>query len=193
MWCRALDKAGGAVTEFAGEVAKYAFPPKLGEEVLWLTYAGTEITRSWGPVREELKQACAEDFSDKDIEDLRQSAIAIRLEARGCVSYVRSRNVSRGCYQPYYDLFQDMVDRQVEIWDTLLQFCNSRNQAELDSVVELLKECEHLGDDALLLLPALVQRRREESRKQANRIMLQTGAFLLAVAGVAAGGWYYFG
>ena len=118
VWCRNLDKAGGAATEFAGESAVYGFPAKPGEEA-WLAHAGTEITRSWRNIRGELKQVRAEEFSDRDIEDIRQAATKIRSEARGCVSYVRSRNVGRGCYQPYYNLFQDMVDRQVEIWDTL--------------------------------------------------------------------------
>ena len=186
VWCRNLDEAGGAATEFAGEHAAYGFPAKPGEEA-WLAHAGTKITGSWGPITEELKQACAEDFSDKDIEDVRQAAIKVRLEARGCVAYVRSNNTNRGYYQPYYSLFQDMVDRQVEIWDTLLQFCDSRSQQDLDAVGRLLDECEHLGDEALLRLPGLVKRRREESRRQANRIALWTSAFILVVALSIAG------
>jgi hypothetical protein len=192
MWARNLDKAGGIVGKFAGERAEYKFPVRLGEEA-WLTSNGTEITSQWGMIREQLTQLTEAGYNDRDIKDLREESIRIRQEARGYVSYVRSHNVGRGHYQPYYNLFAYVTEIQVEIWDALLQFCDSQDRADLDRVALLLGECEHLGEEALLWLPRLARKRREAAKKQANRITLVTLAILLVAIGVAIGAWYYLG
>ena len=191
VWARNLDEAGGVVTNFAGEQVEYRFPPKAGEET-WLAQNGTAITGRWGLLKDQLAQLSEAGYSNRDIKDLREESVRIRQEARGCVSYVRSHNVDRGPYQAYYNRFAYVTDRQVEIWDALLEFCDSPDQAVLDRVSLLLDECEQLGEEALLMLPELVQRRREESRKHANRIRFWVCAVLLVAVGVVGGACYYF-
>ena len=192
MWARNLDKAGGVVGKFAGERAEYKFPVRPGEEA-WLASKGTEINGQWGTIRVQLTQLTEAGYSDRDIKDLREESIRIRQEARGYVSYVRSHNVGRGHYQPYYNLFAYVTERQVEMWDALLQFCDSQDRADLDRVALLLEECEHLGEEALHRLPELARKRRDSAKKQANRIALVTLASLLVAIGVETGAWYYLG
>ena len=86
---------------------------------------GTEITGEWVVLREQLIATNAAGFSDKDIPDLKQEAIRSLPEAVGGASFVRFRNVNKGVYKPYCDRFHYMVDMQVEIWDDLLQLCDT--------------------------------------------------------------------
>ena len=125
VWCRNLSEAGNKTLSFVAgpmDFRELAGPM----ESTHLTAIGTEITQQWGPLKEQLRQIYLNRFNDTDVSDLKQEAVKRRTEARGHSSYARSRNVNRSYYKPYYMLFQDMVDKQVEIWDSLLELCDSR-------------------------------------------------------------------
>ena len=147
-WCRDLSKAAEKAVLFASEEANYRSPGPADEERR-LTETGTEITRQWASLRERLVARQALDFSDRDISDLLQEATKRRVEAMGAASLVQSKNVGRRFYQPFYDRFQEMADYQVEIWGALLEVCESRDPNDLESVVQYLKYCESLGEQAL--------------------------------------------
>ena len=180
IWARNLARAGEMSVQFASEDADYQGFARP-EEVQHLTTRGTEIAREWTVIREQLCQTYDSRFSDKDARDLRREAIKRRMEVRGYASFVQSRNVNRGYYQPYYNLFQDMAERQVELWDALLELCDARDPQHLDTAIRILGECETLGEEALLRLPILVNQRRKSDRKRMTRILIWSGAVVLVV------------
>ena len=139
MWCRNLVKGGEKTVQFVSENVNYQSPALPGEEI-HLVELGTEITGEWAVLREQLLTTYAAGFSDKDIRDLKQEAIRSQPEAVGAASFVRFRNVNRGVYKPYYDRFHYMVDMQVEIWDDLLQLCDTPSPHHLESVIRHLDE-----------------------------------------------------
>ena len=171
VWCRNLLKGGEKTVQFVSENVNYQ-SPALPDEEIHLVELGTEITGEWAVLREQLITTYAAGFSDKDIRDLKQEAIRSRPEAVGATSFVRFRNVNRGVYKPYYDRFHYMVDMQVEIWDDLLQLCDTRSPHHLESVIRHLDECETLGKEALQRLPSLIRQRREYDKKQQRRVLL---------------------
>ena len=87
--------------------------------------------------------------SGRDINELKREASERRANALGAISIVQGRNVDRGTYQPIYYLFQDIVDLQVHIWDSLLTTLNSLDPndlesfdlSDLDSVKIYLRHC----------------------------------------------------
>ena len=128
-------------------------------------------------------------FSERDINELKREASERRANALGATSFVRGRNADRGTYQPIYNIFQEIVEAQIEIWDSLLTTLNSIDPSDLDSVRYLLRHCGWLGEQALSTLPDLTrQRRQAERRNQARAAWGCVGIITLAalIGGLAA-------
>ena len=155
IWCRDLGKAGNQAMEFAAEDSTGQKPGWTGEEER-LAFVGTAITRDWAILRERLRTIYDERFNDRDIADLKEESTKRRLEAIGAASLVRTKNEGRGFYQPYYNEFEGMVEKQVELWDHLLELCDTQNPQCLEDTVRCLEWCELAGEDALVRLPSTV-------------------------------------
>ena len=167
------------------------------------------ITRQWGVLDNQLQSLLESGFSERDINELKREASERRANALGATSFVRGRNADRGTYQPIYNIFQEIVEAQIEIWDSLLTTLNSIDPNDLESVVNtscaevcegpggrprlaqryLLRHCGWLGEYALSTLPDLTrQRRQAERRNQARAAWGCVGIIALAalIGGLAA-------
>lgn len=129
-----------------------------------LTQATTEVTQVWARVEEKLLDAQASSFGDQEIRELRRYATEERISALGSVSFARVSDGASGIYKPVYDIVREMADIQVEVFDTVLRACDSRDPGALDSAIASARYCQSLGEQALMLIPELSQQRKQRER-----------------------------
>ena len=129
-----------------------------------LTEAATEMTQIWAGLEERLLAAQSSDFGDDEVlRRLRHEATENRISALGTVSaYARVAGFASGIYKPVYDIFREMADIQVEVFDTVLWACDSRESGDLEYAIVSTRYCQSLGEQALLMMPELAQRRKQE-------------------------------
>ena len=187
-WAQDIGRAGDRAVELASWDLAEQRKARADEELI-LTGTATELTQQWNMLDDRLQGLLESGFSERDLNELKREASERRVNALGATSFVRGRNIDRGTYQPVYNIFQEMVDAQVEIWDSLLTSLNSLDPNELesfdpshlDSVRYLLRHCGWLGEQVLNTLPDLTrQRRQAERRNQARAAWGCAGIIALA-------------
>ena len=195
-WAQDIGKAGDMALQLASWELAEQRKAQTDEESI-LTGTATDLTRQWGVLDNQLQSLLESGFSERDINELKREASERRANALGATSFVRGRNADRGTYQPIYNIFQEIVEAQIEIWDSLLTTLNSIDPndlesfdpSDLDSVRYLLRHCGWLGEYALSTLPDLTrQRRQAERRNQARAAWGCVGIIALAalIGGLAA-------
>ena len=195
-WAQDIGKAGDMALQLASWELAEQRKAQTDEESI-LTGTATDLTRQWGVLDNQLQSLLESGFSERDINELKREASERRANALGATSFVRGRNADRGTYQPIYNIFQEIVEAQIEIWDSLLTTLNSIDPndlesfdpSDLDSVRYLLRHCGWLGEQALSTLPDLTrQRRQAERRNQARAAWGCVGIIALAalIGGLAA-------
>ena len=195
-WAQDIGKAGDMALQLASWELAEQRKAQTDEESI-LTGTATDLTRQWGVLDNQLQSLLESGFSERDINELKREASERRANALGATSFVRGRNADRGTYQPIYNIFQEIVDAQIEIWDSLLTTLDSIDPndlesfdpSDLDSVRYLLRHCGWLGEQALSTLPDLTrQRRQAERRNQARAAWGCVGIIALAalIGGLAA-------
>ena len=195
-WAQDIGKAGDMALQLASWELAEQRKAQTDEESI-LTGTATDLTRQWGVLDNQLQSLLESGFSERDINELKREASERRANALGATSLVRGRNADRGTYQPIYNIFQEIVDAQIEIWDSLLTTLDSIDPndlesfdpSDLDSVRYLLRHCGWLGEQALSTLPDLTrQRRQAERRNQARAAWGCVGIIALAalIGGLAA-------
>ena len=195
-WAQDIGKAGDMALQLASWELAEQRKAQTDEESI-LTGTATDLTRQWGVLDNQLQSLLESGFSERDINELKREASERRANALGATSFVRGRNADRGTYQPIYNIFQEIVDAQIEIWDSLLTTLasidpndlESFDPSDLDSVRYLLRHCGWLGEQALSTLPDLTrQRRQAERRNQARAAWGCVGIIALAalIGGLAA-------
>ena len=195
-WAQDIGKAGDMALQLASWELAEQRKAQTDEESI-LTGTATDLTRQWGVLDNPLQSLLESGFSERDINELKREASERRANALGATSFVRGRNADRGTYQPIYNIFQEIVDAQIEIWDSLLTTLDSIDPndlesfdpSDLDSVRYLLRHCGWLGEQALSTLPDLTrQRRQAERRNQARAAWGCVGIIALAalIGGLAA-------
>lgn len=127
-----------------------------------LTEAAMELTQVWAGVEEMLVEAQASGFSDEVVREMRRYATDERIHALGSFSLMQSADVDSDIYKPVYDIFREMTEIQVEVFDTLLRACDSRDPGDLESAIFSARYCQSLGEQALRTIPDLAKRRRQE-------------------------------
>ncbi len=192
-WARDVGQAGDRAFQLASWERAEQLKAHANEEQI-LTSEATFLTHQWVALHDRLQGLSEAGFSNRDLRELRQEASERRADALGSVSLVQGRNVDRGIYQPVYNIFQEMVDAQVEIWDSTLTTLDSLdpnnlesfNPSNLDSVSYLLRHCGWLGEQVLISLPDLTRQRREAERKK-QRLAAIGCTGLVAVVVLCAG------
>ncbi len=127
-----------------------------------LTEAAMELTQVWADIEEMLVEAQASGFSDEVVQEMRRYATDERIHALGSFSLMQSADVDSDIYKPVYDIFREMTEIQVEVFDALLRACDSRNPGDLESAIFSAQYCQSLGEQALMMIPDLAKRRRQE-------------------------------
>ena len=195
-WAQDIGKAGDMALQLASWELAEQRKAQTDEESI-LTGTATDLTRQWGVLDNQLQSLLESGFSERDINELKREASERRANALGATSLVLGRNADRGTYQPIYNIFQEIVDAQIGIWDSLLTTLDSIDPndlesfdpSDLDSVRYLLRHCGWLGEQALSTLPDLTrQRRQAERRNQARAAWGCVGIIALAalIGGLAA-------
>ena len=195
-WAQDIGKAGDMALQLASWELAEQRKAQTDEESI-LTGTATDLTRQWGVLDNQLQSLLESGFSERDINELKREASERRANALGATSLVRGRNADRGTYQPIYNIFQEIVDAQIEIWDSLLTTLDSIDPNDLESfdpsdlasVRYLLRHCGWLGEQALSTLPDLTrQRRQAERRNQARAAWGCVGIIALTalIGGLAA-------
>ena len=131
-WAQDIGRAGDRAVELASWDLAEQRKARADEELI-LTGTATELTQQWNMLDDRLQGLLESGFSERDLNELKREASERRVNALGATSFVRGRNIDRGTYQPVYNIFQEMVDAQVEIWDSLLTSLNSLDPNELES------------------------------------------------------------
>ena len=179
-WARDVGNTGDKAAQLASwEPADQQ--KAASEEESILTQAATDLTRQWSRLKGEFQSLRTEDPSDKDLNELRQEALERRIITLGASSFARGRNVDRGTYQPVYDIFQEMVEVQEHLWDSVLQACEKNGEDDWTLTISSLELCESLGEQALVRLPSLSRQRRRELKTKERRAVLGCLGLLVVI------------
>lgn len=152
-----------------------------------LTEAATELTQIWAGLEEGLLAAQSSDFGDEVVRGLKHEATESRISALGTASaYARVADMDTGIYKPVYDIFREMADIQVEVFDTALWACDSRESKDLEYAIVSARYCQSLGEQVLMMMPELAQRRKQgESDQKRGCVWGCVGLFALVILIVA--------
>ena len=157
---KAFDDLGSGAVSAAKELERRRQALIKQEGII--TKAMAEVTQEWVDLEEILLVAQASGFSDEVVRDLRREARQKRIRALGTSSFARSAGDNNGIYKPISDIAREMADIEVEVYDALLRACDSRNPKDLEPAIASARYCQSLGEQALMMIPELIQRRKQK-------------------------------
>ena len=104
-------------------------------------------------------------FDDETVRALRQDARSSRLEAMSESARHRVRDPVEGRYKPLWDIFREMADAEIRLYDEIIDACDNRTLAKLKHALATARLCVSLSEQSRQLMPAITAARlREEQR-----------------------------
>ena len=178
-----LGRTLGSATYSVAKEAENRRRASIQQERI-LTEAATELTQIWAGLEEGLLAAQSSSFGDEVLRTLKHEATESRISALGTASaYARVADMDTGIYRPVYEIFREMADIQVEVFDTVIWACDTRVPKDLEYAIVSARYCQSLGEQVLMMMPELAAQRRsqEESNQKRGCIWGGVGLFSLAV------------
>ena len=199
VWCRQLSRIGETIDGFMSGRPEYR--QQRGSEEELLSNLLTDVTNRWISVKEQLNRRVDEGIQEQGFRELKGEAARRRIEAMGVASRVRSSKAGSIFFQPVYENLKEMVDVQVSVLDSLLNFSevglehvhegpDAANleyfNSLLDSTIQYLEYGSSLGEYALSRLPQLSREKAEVETKRQKRAAWGCLGFLIVAVLVAA-------
>ena len=177
-----LGRTLGSATYSVAEEAENRRRTPIQQERI-LTEAATELTQIWAGLEEGLLAAQSSSFGDEVLRTLKHEATESRISALGTASaYARVADMDTGIYRPVYEIFREMADIQVEVFDTVIWACDTRVPKDLEYAIVSARYCQSLGEQVLMMMPELAAQRRSQEESNQKQGCIWGGVGLLSLA-----------
>ena len=138
-----------------------------------LVEMATLETKKWAALEDTIRLVQRTNFDEEELRELRQFARDSRIEALGESARHRVGDPVDVRYKPLWDIFKELADTEVRLYDEVLKACETHEESDLNVALATARYCVSLGEQAILTMPAITQQRLIEERGQAARQIRQ--------------------
>ena len=125
-----------------------------------LTQAAADLTLRWAILEEVLLDIQSSDYNEQAVQKLRQDARESRIAALSNATRLQLGDINFGIYQPMINIFKEMANTEIEVYDAILKVCDSRDPNDLEVALASVRYCLSLGEKAIMMMPELAENRR---------------------------------
>lgn len=178
---------GQVASDMAGDAAREAAAARknLNTYEDTLVEMATLSAQKWAVLEDMLLLIKDTDFGDETVRNLRQDARSSRLEAMGELARHQVGDPIEGRYKPLWDIFREMADAEMRLYDEIIEACDDRTLEKLDHALATARLCVSLGEQAIQMMPAITAARLQEEKRQEEANKQSTKNWLMG-CGVAA-------
>ena len=199
VWCRQLARIGETIDRFISGPPEHRQLRRSEEEML--SNLLTDVTNRWISLKDQLNERLDDGIKEPGLRELKEEAARRRIDSMGVASRVRSSKAGGIFFQPVYETLKEMVDVQVSVLDSLLNFsevglehipegpdaaASEYFNSLLESTVQYLEYGSSLGEYALSRLPQLSREKAEIENKRQKRAAWGCLLFLIVAGLVVA-------
>lgn len=136
-----------------------------------LVEMATLLTKRWATLEDTILLVQRTDFDEQELRELRQFARDSRIEALGESARHRVGDPVEQRYKPLWDIFKEMADTEIRLYDEVLKACDTHEESDLTVALATARYCVSLGEQAILTMPAITRARlrQEQQTHEANR------------------------
>ena len=132
-----------------------------------LVEMATLATKKWAVLEDTILLVQRTDFDEQELRELHRFARDGRIEALGESARYRVGDPADGRYKPLWDIFKEMADTEIRLYDEVLKACNTHEASDLTVALATAQYCVSLGEQAILTMPGITARRlAQEQRTQ---------------------------
>ena len=157
---------GQVVGDMADDSARQALEARrnLNQYEDNLVEMATILTKKWAALEDTILLVQRTNFNEEELRELRQFARDSRIEALGESARHRVGDPVDRRYKPLWDIFREMADTEIQLYDEVLRACDTHEESDLTVALATARYCVSLGEQAILTMPAITQERLEEEQ-----------------------------
>ena len=166
-----------------------------------LVEMATLATKKWATLEDTILSVQRAEYDEHELRALRQFARDGRIEALGESARHRVGDPANEQYKPLWDIFKEMADTEIRLYDDILKACDTHETSDLSVALATAHYCVSLGEQAILTMPGITAERlakehisQERSKKLNSNVvkgcLIACGAilllFIVCAIGIAA-------
>ena len=131
-----------------------------------LVEMATLETKKWAALEDTILLVQRTNFDEEELRQLRQFARDARIEALGESARHRVGDPVHPRYRPLWDIFKELADTEVRLYDEVLKACDTHEESDLTVSLATARYCVSLGEQAILTMPEITQARLSQERQE---------------------------
>ena len=152
-----------------------------------LVEMATLATKKWATLEDKVLLAQRADVDEHELRALRQFARDGRIEALGESARHRIGDPADARYKPLWDIFKEMADTEIQLYDDILKACDTHETSDLSVALATAHYCVSLGEQAILTMPVITAQRLakehiSQERKDQRERNIGTGCLVAGAA-----------